>query len=164
MEMFEGYEPGKFYDEMFAAPGQVRDYCDPLFNRFNGLTERDFLARKATCELYFLRQGITFNVYHDNQGTERIFPFDPVPRVIPAHEWELLEAGLSQRLMALNLFLHDIYHEQHILRDGVVPAGLVLQGAFFRREFVGVNVPRRIYIHVCGTDLIRAADGEYLVL
>ena len=81
MEMFEGYEPGKFYDEMFAEPGKVRDYCDPLYHRFNGLSERDFLARKATCELYFLRQGITFNVYHDNQGTERIFPFDPVPRV-----------------------------------------------------------------------------------
>jgi uncharacterized circularly permuted ATP-grasp superfamily protein len=89
---------------------------------------------------------------------------DPVPRIIPAAEWRRVEAGLIQRINALNLFLWDVYHEQHILRDGIVPARLVLQGSSFRREFVGVNVPRRIYIHICGSDLIRAADGEYLVL
>jgi len=162
--MFEGYDPGNFYDEMFAAPGVVRDHCRPLFERFNNLSESDFLSRKVTSELYFLRQGITFNVYHDNRGTERIFPFDPVPRVIPAHEWEHLEAGLTQRLMALNLFLHDIYHDQQILRDGVIPRFYIEQAKHYRPEFRGVNVPGDIYIHICGSDLVRGADGTYYVL
>jgi len=115
-------------------------------------------------DLSMRQDGVGFTVYRAEEGIERVWPMDPVPRIIPASEWRLIEEGLTQRINALNLFLWDVYHEQHILRDGVVPAGLVLQGTFFRREFVGVNVPRRIYIHVCGTDLIRAADGEYLVL
>jgi uncharacterized circularly permuted ATP-grasp superfamily protein len=112
----------------------------------------------------FLRQGITFNVYGDSQGAERIFPFDLVPRVIPAKEWEFLERGLIQRITALNLFLHDVYHEQKIVKDGVIPAFYILSGKHFRREFVGFNVPKDIYIHVCGTDLIRGSDGAYMVL
>ena len=90
--MFEGYDPGKFYDEMFASDGSVRPHAAPLMERFNKLDPADYRARKEICELYFLRQGITFNVYHDDQGTERIFPFDPVPRVMPSEEWEHLEA------------------------------------------------------------------------
>ncbi len=98
------------------------------------------------------------------RGAERIFPFDLMPRIIPASEWEFLERGLVQRITALNLFLHDIYHEQKILKDGVIPPFYVLSGKHFRREFVNFNVPRDIYIHVCGTDLIRGADGDYMVL
>jgi uncharacterized circularly permuted ATP-grasp superfamily protein len=112
----------------------------------------------------FLRQGITFNVYGDSQGAERIFPFDLVPRVIPAKEWEFLEGGLIQRITALNLFLHDVYHDQKIVKDGIIPAFYILSGKHFRREFVGFNVPKDIYIHVCGTDLIRGSDGAYMVL
>ena len=112
----------------------------------------------------FLRQGITFNVYGDSAGTEKIFPFDMLPRIIPAKEWEYLERGLTQRITALNLFLHDIYHEQRILKDGVIPPHYVLSGKHFRREFAGFNVPKDIYIHVCGTDLIRDGDGQWLVL
>jgi uncharacterized circularly permuted ATP-grasp superfamily protein len=162
--MFEDYDPGVFHDEMFSSDGSVRSHCAPLLNRFEDLSERDFLDRKATSELYFLRQGITFNVYHDNRGTERIFPFDPVPRVIPANEWELLEAGLTQRIIALNLFLHDIYHDQQILKDGVIPRSYIEQAKHYRPEFRGVDVPADIYIHICGSDLIRGADGTYYVL
>jgi uncharacterized circularly permuted ATP-grasp superfamily protein len=115
-------------------------------------------------DLAFLRQGVTFNVYGDSRGTERIFPFDLVPRIIPATEWEYLERGLIQRITALNLFLHDIYHEQRIVKEGVIPAHYILSGKHFRREFVNFAVPRDIYIHVCGTDLIRNEKGEYLVL
>ena len=107
---------------------------------------------------------MTFNVYGDSQGTERIFPFDLVPRIIPAGEWEHLEAGLTQRITALNLFLHDIYHEQHILNDGTIPPHYVMSAKHFRREFVNVKVPGDIYIHICGTDIIRDDQGKYLVL
>jgi uncharacterized circularly permuted ATP-grasp superfamily protein len=162
--MFDGYDPGKFFDEMFGGNAKVRDYCAPLLDGFGRFDEKDFLARKATSELYFLRQGITFNVYHDERGSERIFPFDPVPRVIPADEWEMLEAGLTQRIVALNLFLHDIYHDQQIVRDGVIPASYIEKAKHYRPEFRGVDVPQDIYIHICGSDLIRGADGTYYVL
>jgi uncharacterized circularly permuted ATP-grasp superfamily protein len=164
MNLFEGYDPGIFYDEMFASDGGVRSHCGPLQDRFREIDPRDFLARKASSELYFLRQGITFNVYHDDRGTERIFPFDPIPRVMPAGEWEQLEAGLTQRIVALNLFLHDIYHDQRILKDGVIPRFYIEQAKHYRPEFRGVNVPADIYIHICGSDLIRGADGQYYVL
>jgi len=164
MQMFKGYDPGNFYDEMYLPDGGVRPHCAPLHGRFSRLEQQDFLARKASSELYFLRQGITFNVYHDNRGTERIFPFDPVPRVMPASEWEHLEAGLTQRIVALNLFLHDIYHDQQILKDEVIPRFYIEQAKHYRPEFRGVDVPANIYIHICGSDLIRGADGEYYVL
>jgi uncharacterized circularly permuted ATP-grasp superfamily protein len=164
MAMFKGYDPGKFHDEMFGPEGGVRSHCAPLLDRLGALSERDFLDRKATSELYFVRQGITFNVYHDNRGTERIFPFDPVPRVIPADEWELIEAGLTQRIIALNLFLHDVYHDQQILKDGVIPREYVEKAKHYRPEFRGVDVPADIYIHICGSDLIRGSDGVYYVL
>lgn len=164
MAIFDGYDPGVFHDEMFDSNGRVRPYCAPLLRRMEGLNEREFLDRKAASELYFVRQGITFNVYHDNRGMERIFPFDPVPRVIPANEWELLEAGLTQRIIALNLFLHDIYHDQQILKDEVIPRYYVENAKHYRPEFRGVDVPADIYIHICGSDMIKGADGTYYVL
>lgn len=162
--MFENYSSDQFYDEMFTPEGKVRDHCSGLAQKFKQLGEKEFLSRKATSELYFMRQGITFNVYHDDQGSERIFPFDPVPRVIPAQEWEHLEAGLTQRILALNLFLHDIYHNQEILKDEVIPRHYIENARHFRKEFCGVDVPRDIYIHICGSDLIRGKDGVYYVL
>ena len=110
------------------------------------------------------QQGITFTVYGRGQGVERIMPFDPIPRIIPANEWDKVERGLKQRIRALNLFVHDVYHGRKILKDGVVPAELVLGCTSFRREMMGIRVPYDIYIHVCGTDLIRNDAGEYLVL
>ncbi|MDP4623934.1 MAG: circularly permuted type 2 ATP-grasp protein [Akkermansiaceae bacterium] len=162
--MFKGYAADKFYDEMFSPDGKVRPHCEPLHEKFQQIENDDFLSRKATSELYFMRQGITFNVYHDNQGSERIFPFDPVPRVIPADEWELIEAGLTQRITALNLFLNDIYHDQEILKDGVIPRFYIEDAKSFRKEFRGVDVPKDIYIQICGSDLIRGGDGTYYVL
>ncbi|MFM2199738.1 MAG: hypothetical protein RLZZ505_3170 [Verrucomicrobiota bacterium] len=162
--MFEGYTADKFYDEMFFPDGKVRSHCEPLHRKFQQLGNKEFLSRKATSELYFMRQGITFNVYHDNRGSERIFPFDPVPRVIPAEEWEHLEAGLTQRILALNLFLNDVYHDQNILKDEVIPRHYIENAKHFRKEFRGVDVPKDIYIHICGSDLIRGGDGVYYVL
>ena len=126
--------------------------------------ETDFNSRRAAVDLAFLRRGVTFTVYNDSEGTERIFPFDIIPRIIPASEWKTLEAGLIQRITALNLFLDDIYHKQKILKDKVVPAAQVLSAKHFRREFMNFSVPRDIYVHICGTDLIRDRDGSYLVL
>ncbi|TAE77337.1 MAG: circularly permuted type 2 ATP-grasp protein [Verrucomicrobia bacterium] len=162
--MFEAYEANGFFDEMFAAGGEVRPHYRALLERFSSFPPDDFNARRAACDQHFLRQGVTFNVYHDDRGTERIFPFDPVPRVIPGAEWEHLEAGLTQRIIALNLFLHDIYHDQHILRDGVIPRFYIEEAKHYRPEFRGMNVPKDIYIHICGSDLIRGADGTYYVL
>ena len=162
--MFKGYDAEKFYDEMFSPDGKVRPHCGPLHDKFQQIDEEDFLSRKATSELYFMRQGITFNVYHEDEGSERIFPFDPVPRVIPADEWEVIEAGLTQRITALNLFLNDIYHDQEILKDGVIPRFYIEDAKSFRKEFRGVDVPKDIYIQICGSDLIRGDDGTYYVL
>ncbi len=115
-------------------------------------------------DVSFLNQGITFTVYGDQRGVEKIFPFDLVPRIVPAEEWDLIERGLSQRITALNLFCQDVYHEQRILKEGIIPPELVFGARMFRREMLGVNVPKDIYIHICGTDLIRDTSGQYLVL
>ena len=161
---FQNYQPETFFDEMFAAPGEVRGHYKDLLARFQGMSREEFCRKRALADTSFLTQGITFTVYNDDQGTERIFPFDLIPRIIPADEWALLERGLEQRIRALNLFLHDIYHEQRILKEKVVPEEYVLSATHFRKEFMGFNVPRDIYIHICGTDLIRDKDGRYLVL
>ena len=158
------YELGSAYDEMLDERLEPRPHYARLTERLRQTSVEEFSRRKAMLDLSMRQDGVGFTVYRAEEGIERVWPMDPVPRIIPAHEWRQIEAGLVQRITALNHFLWDIYHEQHILRDGVVPARLVLQGSSFRREFVGANVPKRIYIHICGTDLIRAADGSYLVL
>jgi uncharacterized circularly permuted ATP-grasp superfamily protein len=163
-DFFSDYQVGDFFDEMFAGPGVVRPHYSKLFARFKEMEREEFERKRALAASTFLTQGVTFTVYNDNQGTERIFPFDLVPRIIPADEWELIERGLVQRITALNLFLHDIYHTQNILRDGVIPKQIIWEAAHFRPEFMNFDVPRNIYIHICGTDLIRDKDGTYLVL
>jgi uncharacterized circularly permuted ATP-grasp superfamily protein len=162
--LFRPYDTRGYFDEVLGAEHQARPHYTRFMNRLTGLSPTEFDAKRRAIDLSFMRQGITFNVYGDSQGAERIFPFDLIPRIIPAAEWERLEAGLIQRITALNLFLHDIYHEQHILKDGTIPAGYVFSARHFRREFVNFQVPRDIYIHICGTDIIRDADGGYLVL
>ncbi|HXM33333.1 MAG TPA: circularly permuted type 2 ATP-grasp protein [Chthoniobacterales bacterium] len=163
-DFFSGYDVGDFFDEMFAAPGVVRPHYNKLFERFKEMERDEFERKRELAASTFLSQGVTFTVYNDDQGTERIFPFDLLPRIIPAEEWELIERGLVQRITALNLFLHDIYHTQNILRDGVIPKQIVWEAAHFRPEFMHFDVPRNIYIHICGTDLIREEKGAYLVL
>jgi uncharacterized circularly permuted ATP-grasp superfamily protein len=115
-------------------------------------------------DVLFRNQGITFTVYNDARGVEKIFPFDLVPRIVPANEWDIIERGLIQRITALNLFCHDIYHGQRILKERVIPPELIYGAKMFRREMFGVKVPRDIYIHICGTDLIRDNQGTYYVL
>jgi len=162
--MLGKYNANNGYDEMLDAQGNLRSHYRKFHKLFEGLTPPEFHTKRQAIDTAFLRQGITFNVYGDAQGAERIFPFDLIPRIIPAKEWEHLERGLAQRITALNLFLHDIYHEQKILKDGVIPEFYVLSARHFRREFVNFEVPKGIYIHICGTDLIRDKDGNYLVL
>ena len=163
-QMLRSYAPENFFDEMIAADGTVHPHYARFRDLLQSLTPQEFALKRQSVDLAFMRQGVTFNVYGDSAGTEKIFPFDLLPRIIPAKEWEFLERGLTQRITALNLFLHDLYHEQKILKDGIIPPFYVLSGKHFRREFVNFNVPKDIYIHVCGTDLIRDDRGNYLVL
>jgi uncharacterized circularly permuted ATP-grasp superfamily protein len=163
-KLFDHYEVGDFYDEMFAAPGTVRPHYHKVLDRFTELTDAEVARRLRLASQTFLNQGVTFTVYADNEGTERIMPFDPIPRIIPRDEWERVERGLVQRITALNLFLHDVYHDQRIVKEGIVPAEVVSSAKHFRPEFMGFDVPRNIYIHICGSDLIRDRDGNYLVL
>ena len=162
--MLNQYKVNQGFDEMADAQAAVRPHYQKFHRLFGELTVPEFQAKRTAVDNAFLRQGVTFNVYGDAAGAEKIFPFDLLPRIIPAKEWEFLERGLTQRITALNLFLHDIYHEQNILKDGVIPEFYVLSAKHFRREFVNFNVPKDIYIHICGTDLIRDKDGNYLVL
>lgn len=163
--LFSNYQPGDFFDEMFAAPGEVRPHYRRLLERVESLSVEDFDRKRRIAEQSYLNQGITFTVYNEKQeGTERIFPFDLIPRIIPASEWEHVERGLKQRLTALNAFLDDIYHDQRIVKEGIIPEEIIRSARHFRPEFMGFNVPRNIHIHVCGTDLIRDGEGRYLVL
>ena len=162
--LFEGYTCDGVYDEMFTSSGSPRPHYEALHGQLASLGPQEFRAQQRSAEQAFLRQGVTFNVYGAKQGVERPIPVDLVPRILPRSTWAHLEAGLKQRLMALNLFIHDIYHEQRILRQGIVPLDLVLGSTGYRPEFRGITVPRDIYIHVAGIDLIRDAAGVFHVL
>lgn len=162
---FHGYQKQQFFDEMFASEsGDVFPHYERIRNRFDSLGETELAERQRRVNSAFLEEGITFTVYGDEDGTERIFPFDLIPRIIPDSEWRVIEAGLTQRITALNLFLHDIYHAGKILKDGVVPEEIIQSAPHFRPEMKGVDVPQNVYIHICGTDLIRDDKGDYLVL
>ncbi|QOV91422.1 circularly permuted type 2 ATP-grasp protein [Humisphaera borealis] len=162
--MFQNYELDGLYDEMFVEQGKPRAHYAAASARLEGMGHDAFLKRVGMADLTFRNQGVTFTVYKDSAGVEKIFPFDLIPRIIPADEWTKIEKGLVQRLAALNAFCHDIYHDQRILKEKVIPPELIYGAKFFRREMFGVNVPRNTYIHICGTDLIRSKEGEYLVL
>ncbi len=161
--LFSGYDTGKFFDEMFDSGG-VRPHYANLLRTLGNLSASEFRARCELADLTLVNQGITFTVYGDTKGVEKPFPVDLVPRILPADEWAHLEKGLGQRVRALNLFLQDVYHDGKILKDGVVPRDLIVNAPNFRRSFVGANVPDDIYVHICGTDLIRDLDGTYRVL
>src|SRR5467141_2103330 len=158
------YQFGTAYDEMFEAPGVPREHYQALHKTLLGLPPEELRKRQQAADLTFLHEGITFTVYGSKEGTEKIFPNDLVPRIIPSSEWTKIEKGLTQRLTALNLFLRDIYHEGRILSEGIVPRELVYSCKHFRREMRGLNVPRGIYVSVCGTDLVRVPDGSFAVL
>jgi uncharacterized circularly permuted ATP-grasp superfamily protein len=163
--LFQRYSTDEFFDEMFAGDGEPRPHYARIFQEFAGMRASQFEQRRQLADSAFLLQGITFTVYSDGRGAERLFPFDLIPRIIPWHEWEHIERGLSQRVLALNLFLQDIYGAQKILRDKIIPRWLVYSCRHFRREIVGLPAPNGIYTHVAGIDLVRdSKTGELLVL
>jgi len=163
--LFGSYAPGPFYDEMFAARGRTRPHYARLFEKLGAMAAGQFEERRKLADLAFLLQGITFTVYNDGRGTERLFPFDLIPRIIPQSEWERIERGLSQRVVALNLFLQDVYGQQLIVKDRKIPASLIYSCRHFRREMIGLEVPQGIYTHICGIDLVRdSVTGEFVVL
>ncbi|MBX7209356.1 MAG: circularly permuted type 2 ATP-grasp protein [Verrucomicrobiaceae bacterium] len=164
MQTFQHYDTSGFFDEVFAPSCAVRPHYDTVVRSLDTLAAGDFARRQQSADAAFLKQGVTFTVYGDDKGTERIFPFDLMPRIIPRNEWEHIESGLVQRITALNLFLNDVYHGQQIMNDGVVPREIVESAAHYRPEFRGITVPHHIYIHVCGTDLVRDDSGAYFVL
>lgn len=161
---FTQYEVGPFFDEFFSGDGEPRDAARTLVKNIEALTQGELLNRQQAAERALLQMGITFNVYGERAGTERIFPFDLVPRIVPAAEWERIERGLRQRIHALNLFIDDLYHEQRIIKDGVVPGDIVLSSKAFRKQCMGLNPPRGVWCHITGTDLVRHSDGQVYVL
>lgn len=160
----DNYETGGFYDEMFVSSGSPRAHYRPLFKQLASMTAEEFRSRSELADSSLMNQGITFTVYSDERGVEKPWPLDLVPRIIPSKEWAHIEKGLKQRVQALNLFLKDVYNEQRILKDRVIPRELVVCASNFRHEFVGANVPHDIYVHICGSDLIRDEHGDYRVL
>lgn len=162
--LFTQYHLGEAYDEMFSAPGQARPSYEQLYHRLAQLPEDELPRRQQAADLSFLHQGITFTVYGHDEGTEKIFPYDLLPRLISRSEWQTIERGLTQRITALNLFLKDIYHEGKILSDNVVPRQLVFSCRHYRREMRGLRVPYDAYTTIVGTDLIRTPTGEFAVL
>src|SRR6185369_5175435 len=161
---FDAYQTQGFRDEMFDDAGVVRPEARLLLDTIESLEEGQLLQCQGAAERLLLQMGITFNVYGDSAGAERIFPFDLIPRIVPADEWDHIERGLKQRVHALNAFIDDIYHDQKILKNGIIPSEVVLSAASYRKQCQGLNPPWRVWCHITGTDLVRDRDGVYYVL
>ena len=161
---FNDYNTEGFFDEMFTKDGQTRSGYTFFKDRVEQLSKEEFMRRQISAERALMAMGITFNVYSENEGTERIMPVDIIPRIVSAQEWEKMEKGLIQRISALNLFLADIYSDQKILKDGIIPKEVIYSSKNFLEPCMGIKPPKNIWIHITGTDLIRGNDGEYMVL
>jgi uncharacterized circularly permuted ATP-grasp superfamily protein len=161
---FNHYDSEGFFDEMIAEGGGPRASVGALSRAIEALPEGELTSRQAGAERALMQMGITFNVYGEQAGLEKIFPFDIVPRVVSATEWSRLDKGLKQRIHALNLFVNDLYHGQRILKDRIVPREIILSAKSFRQQCVGWNPPRGIWCHITGTDLVRHSDGQIYVL
>ncbi len=160
----EEYNPEDFYDELFLDKGQPRPQAASLIKWMQDLGAQELQQHQETVQIALFKLGITFNVYSDRQGVERVFPFDIIPRIISAQEWEKLEKGLKQRIMALNLFLGDIYGEQRILTDGKIPPQVINSAAGFLKPCIGIKPAAGVWCHITGTDLVRDRDGQWYVL
>lgn len=160
------YDAKSFYDEMFDANGKVRSHYASIYQQFSKMSLTNQVARQQALQQRMVEEGITFTLYRADQQEplERTIPFDYIPRVIAKAEWEVVDRGLRQRVQALNAFVHDIYHKQNIIKDGIIPRRLVVSNTYFRPEMVGIDVPGGIYITASGVDLIRDDKGEYFVL
>ncbi len=153
-----------FFNEMYDANGTVRPHYQQYANWLKNIPNHHLESRRAEADTLFRRLGITFAVYGEEEGTERLIPFDIVPRILPAKEWTDLATGLRQRVKALNAFLTDIYHDQNILKAGIIPPEYVLSNNQYRPEMQGIDVPNNIYTHIAGIDIVRAGEGEFYVL
>ncbi len=161
---FDAYQTQGFHDEMFDANGKVRTEARLLLETIESLEEGQLLRCQLAAERLLLQMGITFNVYGDSAGAERIFPFDLIPRIVRAEEWAWIERGLQQRIRALNEFIDDIYHGQTILKDRIIPEEIIRSAAYYRPQCHGINPPQRVWCHITGTDLVRHSDGQIYVL
>ncbi|WP_136067338.1 circularly permuted type 2 ATP-grasp protein [Modicisalibacter radicis] len=161
---WQGYRCTDFYDELLAAPGQPRPAARDLCGILAGFSPQDLAERKAAAEIAIQTMGITFTVYSEGSMIDRAWPFDIVPRIIPADEWRRTEAGLKQRVEALNLFIDDLYHDQRIIKDRVLPAEVLAQSVNFRPQCRGIDPPHHVWAHICGSDLVRDGDGTLYVL
>ena len=162
--LFERYQMKSGFDEIFESPGVPRPHYRRLVERLGNFPMKDLALKRKQADQAFLRQGITFTVYGDPQQTEKIFPFDLLPRIIPNTEWQMIEAGIKQRVRALNMFLVDLYGEQNILNEKIVPRNLIESSEHFQKDLVGFCPPKGVYIHVSGIDLVRNHEGHYFVL
>src|SRR5665213_799144 len=158
------YETGDFYDEMFEEGGRARPAARPLARNIESLPPGELVNRQQAADRALIQAGITFNVYGESAGVEKTLPFDLVPRIVPAAEWERIDKGLRQRIHALNLFIDDLYHDGKIIKDGVVPNEIIASSKGFRKQCVGMNPSRGIWCHITGTDLVRDRDGQIYVL
>ncbi|MCM1984699.1 circularly permuted type 2 ATP-grasp protein [Lyngbya confervoides] len=161
---FQDYDTADFFDELFQCKSQPRPEFWPLINKIHSLPEGELLRRQQSAQRALFRLGATFNVYGDDQGRERILPFDIIPRIISASDWEFLERGLKQRIEALNRFINDLYHEQKIIQDGIIPRDLIESSQGFLPACQGLNPPGGVWCHITGTDIIRDRDGQFYVL
>jgi uncharacterized circularly permuted ATP-grasp superfamily protein len=161
---FKDYEVGDFFDEMFSEKMRPRSAAQALVRAVEALAEGGLLSRQQAAERALLQMGITFNVYGEQAGAEKIFPFDILPRIVSATEWSRIEKGLKQRIRALNLFLDDIYHDQAVIKDGIVPREIIYSAKSYREQCIGWNPPAGIWCHITGTDLVRHRDGQIYVL
>lgn len=162
--IFDSYQTDGFFDELFDENAQPRPFAQALVNRINSMPQEDVFRRQKEAEAAFMNLGITFTVYGESEGSEKIFPFDIMPRLVDGNEWDIIERGLKQRIYALNLFIDDVYNDQKILKDGVIPTDLVLSAESYRKQCVGLKPPKGIWCHITGTDLIRDRDGVFYVL
>jgi uncharacterized circularly permuted ATP-grasp superfamily protein len=158
------YNPESFYDELFLASGQPRPHAASLIEWMQQLPERVLQQHHETAQLALFNLGVTFRVYSDQQGVERIFPFDIIPRIIDASEWQWLERALKQRIRALNHFLNDIYGQQQIIQDGKIPIDIIESASGFLKPCMGIQPPAGVWCHITGTDLVRDKDGRWFVL
>ena len=164
MVKFDAYETSGFYDEMFEDDGRPRPLAQMLAQRLTALSEGELERRQKAADLALLNMGITFNVYGHEAGTEKVWPFDIVPRIIEAREWQHIEHGLKQRIAALNLFIDDVYHDRKIIKDRVIPEWLIASGKNLMARCADLNPPHGIWCHITGTDLVRNGDGQFYVL
>ena len=162
--LLEDYESGGFYCELFGAARMPAPHTRTVRERIDGLSLAELRRRAQAAEHELFNLGVTFTVYTDREQIDRILPFDVIPRVLSAAEWATIERGVVQRVTALNRFIEDVYHEQRILRDGIVPAELVLGNANFRPQMRGLKVPFGNYVNICGVDIVRGGDGRFYVL